>query len=340
MLPGSDEFAQRPGARIQVVLDRVVHIGIGRGIQVGVKRFQVRKVAPQVLHEPALGFRLQVQHARTHAPRPVLAGQPHQRRDGSVRVGQPRQHRRHVHAHIQVQVGQFPNHAEAFGRPRNARLDPAREVRVGDGDGHGHAGPGSAGQVLQQVPVAPDQRGLGNQADGRARRQELAQTGLGEPQVTFHRLIRIGGRAHRYRRPLPARRLQLSAQPFGHVDLGEDHPLEVAAAVQVEVGMRLPRVAIPAGVTTAAVRVQAPAKRHAAHPVQRLTAGDLPNIQSHGTRLPQPLPRPQYRTFYEQSTEHPHFHAVRRGASRSALPPFNPEPPPPFTREPPLSRSP
>ena len=118
----------------------------------------------------------------------------------------------------------------------------------------------------EHVEVAQDHRRLGEDRERVARRAERLDDAAREAVAALALLVGVGVRAHRDVLAVPARPRQLGREPLDGVDLDDDAPLEVLAAVEAEVLVRRPREAVRAGVATAAVRVDRVAERHARRP--------------------------------------------------------------------------
>jgi hypothetical protein len=91
-------------------------------------------------------------------------------------------------------------------------------------------------------------------------------------------LIRVGVRAHRDVLALPRRPRQLDAQHLRSVDLDDDLALEVAAGVEVEVGVRWAGEAVKATMTAAPVGIDRPPEWHprpVRHAVERGFGSDF-----------------------------------------------------------------
>ena len=96
---------------------------------------------------------------------------------------------------------------------------------------------GHLGDLLHQVEVAQQQRRL---RQHRARVRRVAQRlpdAAHELVAPLDPLVRVGVRPHRDVLALPRRPRQLDPQHLGRVDLDDDLLLEVAAGVEVEVGV-------------------------------------------------------------------------------------------------------
>ena len=79
---------------------------------------------------------------------------------------------------------------------------------------------------------------------------------------------------------LPSGDWQHATWTVGRVHFGKDDLLELISTVQPEIFVGRTCIAVHAGVPAAAIRIDAPAKRHALNPIDRTLAADLPYHES------------------------------------------------------------
>src|SRR3954447_14978876 len=133
--------------------------------------------------------------------------------------------------------------------PRVGRVRLARPPRLLVDGGHRHvrADLRNGGDLLHQVEVAQQQRRL---RQHRARVRRVAQR-LPDPAhelvAPLDPLVRVGVGPHRDVLALPGRLRQLDPQHLGRIDLDDDLLLEVAARVEVQVGVGWAGEAVLAG---------------------------------------------------------------------------------------------
>src|SRR4051812_16118528 len=93
--------------------------------------------------------------------------------------------------------------------------------------------------------------------------------------MPFDRLIGIGGRADGHSFALPRRPIQLACEDVGDIGFDENHGRELVAGIHFELGVIATGEAVVAAMRAAAVRIQRPAERHAAHAIERRPARHL-----------------------------------------------------------------
>ena len=149
---------------------------------------------------------------------------------------------------------------------------------------------GHRGDLLEQVDVAQEQRGLGEDRTRVAGIPQRAPDAAHELVAAFDPLIRIGVGPERDVLAPPRRTRELCAQDFGRVDLDDDPALEVAPRSEAQELVRRTGEAVHAGVRAAAIRVHRPVERDAGvlrHPVERRLRAHLHERDVQRLRCPE-----------------------------------------------------
>ena len=141
------------------------------------------------------------------------------------------------------------------GRRGGARLhlagDPAIERRHGDR----HLDEAAACHAGEDVKIARDERGLGDDADGMVGAVQNLQHRAGYSVLALDRLIGIGDGAQGDEFRHIARIAELPLQQLGGVDLGVKLGLEIEPGGVAKVAMRRPGKAVDAAVLAAAIGI-------------------------------------------------------------------------------------
>src|SRR6267143_1081978 len=203
-----------------------------------------RQRLAQALLEHLLHRARQSQEHEPCAPRSGRVRRLQDARD--VRIGEPGDHRRDVHAHAQSGGGQSLDGLDPPLRGRDIGLDGMGMLAVPERHAHadGHArGPLD---LLEQVEVALDQRRLGDDPHRVAVLGADLETSARQPVARLQRLVAVGhsGEDHQLAFPRPA--LERLAEEPGRLGLHGDLPIEVGAGAEAQVLMRRPSVAVVA----------------------------------------------------------------------------------------------
>src|SRR5450830_434075 len=163
--------------------------------------------------------------------------------------------RRHAHPHRHPRLGQCADRAQAPLRRRGPGLQAARQLGVQGGDGHIHRHQALARHGAQQIQVALDQAGLGDQRERVLVSLQDLDHAPRQAQLALYRLVAVGGRAQVGHAGLVGGPRQGLRQQLGQVVLGHDPGLEVQARRITQVAVGGPRIAVAAAMLAAPVGV-------------------------------------------------------------------------------------
>ena len=152
-------------------------------------------------------------------------------------------------------LGQGLDGLETAPRGGGARLHAARELGVEGGDRDVDMDQAVAGEAREDVEVADDAGGLGDDADRVAGLGQDLEDRAGDAQAAFDRLVGVGVGAEGDRAGAVAGAGELGAEESGGVGLDEDLGLEVEAGGEAPESVARPGVAVDAAVLAAAIGV-------------------------------------------------------------------------------------
>ena len=223
---------------------------------------EVGSVGAQPLHEDAAHLAAQVQRDAADPRRPGLPRHPQDLLDLTRVVVDARHQRRDEDPRRDARPVELGHRLQPRARVRRVRFTGPPCLLVDRGHGEVRADVRDVGDLLHEIQVAQQQRRLGQD---RARVGRIAQRLPDPPHelvAALDPLVRVGVGPHRDVLALPRRPRELDAQHLGHVDLDHDLLLEVAASVEVQVGVGWAGEAVKAGMAASAVGVDRPAEGH------------------------------------------------------------------------------
>ena len=171
-------------------------------------------------------------------------------------VAQARHHRREAQAHGHAGLGQGRHGAQPRGGGRRAGLEGPGQRRVEQGDGEGDPHGVMLSERAQQVEIAQDEGGAGDDGHGVAVAHEQLEAGPGDALVPLDALVGVGDPRHHHRVPAPAGPRQLGLEQRCQAALDQNDALKVAAGAEPQGLVGLAGVAVGAGVGAAPVGVE------------------------------------------------------------------------------------
>jgi len=231
-------------------------------VEPAIEGHEVGPLGPQEGREPGREVRAEPQRASHEETGAARTGSGRQCRERVRLVGDAGQQGHGHDAGGDAGLDEAAHRFQAAQRRRRPRLQAAQQRRVerGDADAHGAARTGM--ELAQHVDSALDQGVLRTERGRGARSGERLEQTAGDAVAALDGLLGVHDGADVDGLAPPAGPAQLVAQHGGSVDLHEEVPLKVGAAVHREGDVRGAGVAIRTGMDTATIGIRTPAEGH------------------------------------------------------------------------------
>src|SRR5688572_10412048 len=228
---GEESLPAHPRAEVRIIVAAVAHL-----VDAG---HHVRRLEREALLEPGPE---DVLHFPGKAEQRVRRGECPGALRGfedrlKLRVGEKRNHRRHVHVHGYPRLAQALYRQKAAGGSAGARLHVARDLVVQRRDRERRPHQVLARHRRQDIDVSLDQSRLGDEGNGLIGFGTDFTLASRDPVLAFYRLVSIGIDADHEVGAAVAGFRQLLAEKVGRVGLRRKPGFEVDAGRQTEVAM-------------------------------------------------------------------------------------------------------
>lgn len=180
---------------------------------------------------------------------------------GSIRDS--RKHWRHEDAAVDARLAQRPYRFQPSPRRGCARLTSAPDLLVNGRDGETGTKRGDGAELLEDVDVTSQERGLGEDRARIGAGSENFQHAPGQAVTTLCPLVRVGVGSHGNMLACPRGAAEFALEDRHRVDLDDDLPSKVGTCVEAQIGVGGPGATVAAVVGAPSVDVDRPAKGHA-----------------------------------------------------------------------------